>query len=109
VRVRDSVPANNRFSICIFNKTVLKPAFMKLSEFIVLTQEEKRFIVLHEGVPIAKRQVLNYMVFLFQLPEYYVETYCCRESKEVHEYLVFQNTACLTPYLNGIPIDNLLN
>ena len=81
---------------------------MKLSEFILLTQEEKRFIVLQEGVVIAKMEVLNYMVFLFQLPHFYVETYCCEETKEIREYRVFHNAEHLTPYLEAIPIHHLL-
>jgi len=81
---------------------------MKLSEFIVLTQEEKRFTVLHEGIPIAKREILNYMVFLFHVSDYYVETYCCLESKDIREYRVFQNAEHLTPYLEAIPIEHLL-
>ena len=81
---------------------------MKLSEFILLTQEEKRFIVLQNGVVLAKMEVLNYMVFLFQLPHFYVETYCCQETKEIREYRVFQNAEHLTPYLEAIPIHHLL-
>ena len=81
---------------------------MKLSEFILLTQEEKRFIVLQEGVVLAKMEVLNYMVFLFQLPHFYVETYCCQETKEIREYRVFQKAEHLTPYLEAIPIHHLL-
>ena len=81
---------------------------MKLSEFMLLTQEEKRSTVLREGVPIAKMEILNYIVFLFQLPHYYVETYCCQESKEIREYRVFHNAEHLTPYLEAIPIEHLL-
>ena len=81
---------------------------MKLSEFILLTQEEKRFIVLQEGVVIAKMEVLNYMVFLFQLPHFYVETYCCQETKDIREDRVFHNAEHLTPYLEAIPIHHLL-
>jgi hypothetical protein len=81
---------------------------MKLSEFILLTQEEKRFIVLQEGVVIAKMEVLNYIVFLFQLPHYYVETYCCKDTKEIREYRAFPNAEHLTPYLEAIPIHHLL-
>jgi len=81
---------------------------MKLSKFILLTQEEKRLIVLQEGVPIAKMEILNYMVFLFQLPDYYVETYCCRETKDIREYRVFHKAEHLTPYLEAIPIEHLL-
>jgi hypothetical protein len=78
---------------------------MKLSEFIMLPQEEKRSAVLQEGVPVAQRKWLNYMVFLFQLPDFYVETFCCRESKEVREYRVFHNPEHLRPYLQTISID----
>lgn len=82
---------------------------MKLSEFIALTEEQKRSTVLTQGVAIAKRHLRDHLVFLFQLPEYYVETYCCYKSKEILEYRVFQNTKQLTPYLNDISIDHLLN
>ena len=81
---------------------------MKLSEFMLLTQEEKRSTVLQEGVPIAKMEILNYIVFLFQLPNYYVETYCCQESKEIREYRVFPKAEHLTPYLEAISIEQLL-
>ena len=53
-------------------------------------------------------EVLNYMVFLFQLPHFYVETYCCQETKEIREYRVFHNAEHLTPYLEAIPIHYLL-
>lgn len=78
---------------------------MKLSEFIMLSQEEKRFAVVHEGVPVAQRKWLNYMVFLFQLPDFYVETFCCQESKEVQEYRVYHNPEHLRPYLQPVSID----
>lgn len=78
---------------------------MKLSEFFALSQEEKRFAVTHEGVPIAKRVVNDYMVFLFQLPKFYVETYCCQATKEIREYRVFHNLKHLEPYLEAIKIE----
>lgn len=81
---------------------------MKLSAFIELTQEEKRATVLKEGVAIAKRELLNTMVFLFQLPGFYVETHCSKESKAIVEYRVFHDVNKLTPYLEGIAIDDLL-
>jgi hypothetical protein len=78
---------------------------MKLSEFIVLTQEEKRAAVLQQGVALTQRNFLNYMVFLFQLPDFYVETYCCRESKEIREYRAYHNPEHLLPYLQVISMD----
>lgn len=81
---------------------------MKLSEFIGLPEDHKRSIVLTEGVAIAKRELVDKLVFLFQLHEYYVETFCCCKSKEILEYRVFQNTKQLEPYLDSIQIDHLL-
>ena len=82
---------------------------MKLSEFIALPEDHKRSVVMTEGVAIAKRQLADQLVFLFQLHEYYVETFCCRKSKEILEYRVFHNTAPLAPYLDAIEIDHLFN
>ena len=82
---------------------------MKLSEFIALPEDHKRSTVLTEGVAIAKRQLADQLVFLFQLQDYYVETFCCCTSKEILEYRVFQNTKQLAPYLDAIKIDHLLN
>jgi hypothetical protein len=82
---------------------------MKLSEFIALPEDHKRSTVVNLGVPVAKRFLDDHLVFLFQLPEYYVETYCCYKSKEIQEYRVFQNTKHLTPYLDSISIDHLIN
>lgn len=82
---------------------------MKLSEFIALPEDHKRSTVLTEGVAIAKRELAGKLVFLFQLNEYYVETFCCCKSKDILEYRVFQNTKQLGPYLDAIEIDHLLN
>ena len=82
---------------------------MKLSEFIALTEDQKRATVMTEGVAIGKRQLTHHLVFLFQLQAYYVETYCCYKSKEILEYRAFQGTKHLTPYLEDIEIDHLIN
>ncbi|MBI2731588.1 MAG: hypothetical protein HYX40_12715 [Sphingobacteriales bacterium] len=80
---------------------------MKLSEFMVLTTEEKRAILVKEGVPIAKRDLLKHMVFLFQLSGYYVETYCSKQSKAIEEYRVFHDPEFLIPYLQAINIEKM--
>ncbi len=82
---------------------------MKLSDFIMLNEDEKKLAVLHEGVLIAKRNYFDCVVFLFQLDGYYVETYCNIENKSIEEYRIFDNTKSLNPYLEAIPIDDLLN
>jgi hypothetical protein len=81
---------------------------MRLSEFILLNENEKKAIVLHQGVCLAKRTSIDSIVFLFQLGSYYVEAYCDPANKEIREYRMFDNIDVLQPYLEGIPLDNLL-
>ena len=82
---------------------------MRLSEFILLNENEKKSTVLHQGVLIAKRSSFDSMVFLFQLGSYYVEAYCNPANKAIEEYRMFDNIDILQPYLEAIPLDNLLN
>jgi len=81
---------------------------MKLSSFIELSGEQKRSAVLKQGVPLAKWTDCHYTVFLFQLPQFYVETYCCKESRDIHEFRIIYNPSHLSHYLDGICIDELL-
>ena len=81
---------------------------MKLSEFILLNEEDKKMAVLQEGVLVAKRSNTDYMVFLFQLKSYYVETYCNLESRSIEEYRVFENLSPLHPYLETISLEGLM-
>ncbi|HEY0039624.1 MAG TPA: hypothetical protein VGB71_03125 [Flavisolibacter sp.] len=82
---------------------------MRLSDFILLSEEEKKWTVYHQGVPLAKREQADYRIFLFQLQDYYVETFCNKENKSIEEYRVFNDTECLGTYLSAIPLDDLLN
>ena len=82
---------------------------MRLSEFILLNEDEKKSTVLHRGVLLAKRSNFDSMVFLFQLGSYYVEAYCNPKNKAIEEYRMFENIDVLKPYLDAIPLDNLLN
>lgn len=82
---------------------------MRLSDFILLSQEEKKLTVFQEGIPLAKRDANDCKVFLFQLGDYYVETFCNMHNKVIEEYRVFGDTQLLQPYLQAIPIDDLLN
>ncbi len=81
---------------------------MRLSEFILLNESEKKSTVLHQGVALAKRSSFDSLVFLFQLGNYYVEAYCNPETKAILEYRMFDNIDALEPYLEGIPLDQLL-
>ena len=82
---------------------------MRLSEFILLNEQEKKSTVLHRGVLLAKRSSFESMVFLFQLGSYYVEAYCNPSNKAIEEYRMFENIEVLQPYLEAIPLPNLLN
>ncbi|HEY1021020.1 MAG TPA: hypothetical protein VGE06_01850 [Flavisolibacter sp.] len=82
---------------------------MRLSDFILLGEKEKKFTVLHQGILVGKRDKGEQKIFLFQMENYYVETICNPQNKAVEEYRVFNNTQFLFPYLQGIPLDDLLN
>ncbi len=82
---------------------------MKLSEFILLDEQEKTSVVLHNGILVGKRKKEALIVFLFQLENYYVETYCNMVNKNVLEFTAFHNTKNLAPYLEAISLDELMN
>lgn len=82
---------------------------MKLSDFILLNEEEKTLTVLHQGILVGKRADLESLIFLFQVEGYYVETFCNMENKAIEEFRVFDNTKFLTPYLEKISLADLLN
>lgn len=81
---------------------------MKLSDFITSDEQQMKQAVLHDGILIAKRRISDCLVFLFQIDDYYVETYCSLENKKVVEYRAFSNLHALDPYLELIEIDKLL-
>lgn len=81
---------------------------MNLSQFMLLDLEQKQVVVLNEGVLIAKRTNFTSMIFLFQMPAFYVELYCNTESRELEEVRIMKDTTHLSPYLEAIPIDDLL-
>ena len=81
---------------------------MKLSDFILINEDEKKNILLNQGTLVAKRTNYECFIFLFQLDTFYVEIYCNLETKKVQEYRAFEGTKPLTPYLESIPIEDLL-
>jgi hypothetical protein len=70
---------------------------MRLSDFILLTEDQKKLAVLNEGVLVAKRKNHASMIFLFDFGHFYVETFCNAESKSVQEFRIFDNTRPLLP------------
>ncbi|MBG9378557.1 hypothetical protein I5907_20140 [Panacibacter sp. DH6] len=82
---------------------------MKLSEFILLSEAEKKWSVMHKAVPLARRTYPHVVVFLFQLEDYYVEAFCNVADNRIDEYRVLPDTNAIRHYLDAIPIDELLN
>ena len=98
-----------RFLVNNLKRSLFKILTMRLSEFILLNEAEKKSTVFRQGVALAKRSSFDSIVFLFQLGSYYVEAYCNPANKEIEEYRMFDNIDVLNPYLEAISIDNLLN
>ena len=82
---------------------------MELSDFILLNEEEKKLAVLHVGVLIGKRKDTSSVAFLFQVENFYVETFFNAHNKGIEEFRMFDQTTLLQPYLDHIRIDDLLN
>ena len=82
---------------------------MKLSDFVMLDTDEKKLAVLHLGVLIGKRKQQSSIAFLFQLEHFYVETWFNCDDHAIREYRIFDHTRSLTPYLDQIRIDDLMN
>ncbi|AEV99764.1 hypothetical protein A4D02_26245 [Niastella koreensis] len=82
---------------------------MKLSEFILLSEEDKKFAVMKNAVALAQISFPEITIFLFQLDSYYIEAYCNKTSKAIEEYRVLPNADSISHYLEAIPIDDLLN
>ena len=81
---------------------------MTLSAFIELSAEQKRSALLNEGAPLAKWDNSHYKVMLFQLPQFYVETYWGKKSQSIQEFRVIHSPDHLSMYLDAIPIERLL-
>ena len=82
---------------------------MKLSEFILLNEKDKKFAVMKNAVALAQRTYPDTVIFLFQLDNYYIETYCNKSSRAIEEYRVLPDLNAISHYLEAIPIDDLLN
>jgi hypothetical protein len=82
---------------------------MKLSEFLLLSEADKKSAIMNEAVPLAQRTYRDMVIFLFQLEDYYVEAYCNTASKAIEEYCILPDTNAICHYLEAITIDELLN
>ena len=82
---------------------------MKLSDFILFNEKEKRQVVLNQGVLIAKRTTPSTVTFLFDVESFYVEACFNAKNKDIEEFRMFDLARLPKLYLDGIPLDDLLN
>lgn len=82
---------------------------MKLSDFILLNEGDKKCAVMNNAVVLAQRTSPEFIIFLFQLDHYYVEAYCNKSNKSIEEYRVLPDTNAIAHYLEAIAIDDLVN
>ena len=82
---------------------------MKLSEFILLNEGDKKCTVMNNAVALAQRNYPDVIIFLFQLDNYYIEAYCNRDNRAIEEYRVLPDTNAISHYLEAIPINDLIN
>ena len=82
---------------------------MKLSEFILLNEGDKKCAVMNNAVTLAQRIYPDVIIFLFQLDCFYIEAYCNKGNKAIEEYRVLPDTNAIRHYLEAIPIDDLIN
>ena len=82
---------------------------MKLSDFILLNEKEKKHTVLHQGVLVAKRKTASRVTFLFDVENFYVEACFNTGSKDIEEFRMFDSARLPQLYLDNIRLDDLLN
>ena len=82
---------------------------MKLSDFILLNEEEKNRPYSTRASSSAKEHCLPRLFFLFQVQNFYVEACFNPASKDIEEFRMFDHTRLLDPYLDSISLDGLLN
>ena len=82
---------------------------MKLSDFILFTEKEKRQAVLSQGVLIAKIKTESTVTFLFDVESFYVEACFNADNKDIEEFRMFDHARLPKVYLDSIRLDDLLN
>lgn len=81
---------------------------MKLSDFIALNQEDKKGVLLHHGVLVAKRRTADCMLFLFYLENFYVESVFRVDTKALAGIYAFIGDTLLQPYLESISLGGII-
>jgi hypothetical protein len=80
---------------------------MTLHDFKALDDFQKAAALVDDGVLIGKRNLLFYLIYLYQVEGFYVEVLYSLQAKKVHKFRAFENTELLDPYLSKIDISEL--
>ena len=82
---------------------------MKLSEFILLNEAEKKCAIMKQAVPLAQRTYSDMVIFLFFFFFFFLVAYCNTADKSIEKYCILPDINAICHYLEAIPIDELLN
>lgn len=80
---------------------------MTLEEFKLLDDSDQTQTLLDHGVFIAERMYKNFLIFLYQVDNFYVEIYHNLRFNAMQGMSGFQDDEVLEPYLNSIDISCL--
>ena len=80
---------------------------MKPRHFHLLSETEQAYLLLCQGVEVAKRVYKSFDIHLYQLPGFYVEVFCHNRSFEFGAFRAFEDTHKLDPYLDHIAVEAL--
>jgi hypothetical protein len=77
---------------------------MKVQEFRSLDETEKAVALINNGVLVGKRTMQSFLIFLYQLDNFYVEILYNKQTNFVYKFKAFENTELLEPYISRIDL-----
>lgn len=82
---------------------------LKLDHFRVMPFEKKCDIITFQGNYLMQRTLADCKVFLYYAEGFYIEVFYSPKHQKVLMINAFDNTNCLTPYLDKISLDDLIS
>ena len=82
---------------------------MTLFDFQLFAQREQLDLLYQQGVYIGKQKKIDTVALLYQLDSFYVEIYYRKYRCHVLALRCFTAMEKLDPYLDQVPVDNLVN
>jgi len=81
---------------------------MKLYDFSLLTDYEKKQIIYEQGTYIGKRKINGQTLVAYQVEDFYVEISFTVYRKHISRISCFHSTTRLEPYLMQMDIEELI-